>query len=480
MIVKGTLRLIPAALAAALVCGISEPSAAETITGDVSGDSFIDSADATMILDEYSRLSVGEEGSFTDAEKAAADVNGDGLTDASDASAILTYYTYVSTGGELSLPEYMPRLCTDKVLKARVMEDNAQTRANPRFLALELSVDELFATFDYNDIVTVSINGHEWDMPFCQNVSSIDICPICLYADPGNKFLFGYEGDMVYIASSYEYVALSSGVFTETPAGSGEFCRFSSELESPVYAEIRLKEKNGYSRLAPIGNLMRYYTRDSYPDLTDEEYANFRMIHMGDIAEGVLYRSSNPVDPVLSRNTYADKAAEAHGIKTVLNLADSENEASRYTGFADSYYSRQNVIYLDMTLVFGEEIFRTKLAEGLRFMADNEGPYLIHCMEGKYRCGFVSGLLECLMGATANEVEEDFLKTYINYFDPPYELRPEIRRLIGSFLGKEFGVSDIRTADLAKEAEDYIRGLGLSDEEIGRLKDRLSGKTSEN
>ena len=30
---------------------------------------------------------------------------------------------------------------------------------------------------------------------------------------------------------------------------------------------------------------------------------------MGDIAEGVLYRSSSPVNPELGRNSYADKLA---------------------------------------------------------------------------------------------------------------------------------------------------------------------------
>ena len=34
-------------------------------------------------------------------------------------------------------------------------------------------------------------------------------------------------------------------------------------------------------------------------------------------------------------------------------------------------------------------------------MASHEGPYLIHCTEGKDRTGFVSALLECLIGAGA-------------------------------------------------------------------------------
>ena len=472
---KRILKLAPSALAAALVYSLSVPYVSAALTGDVNGDSLINSQDASLILAEYSLLSTGEKSGFDAEEKNAADMNGDGLTDANDASAILTYYSYASTGGTLGLSEYVSRLSADKVLKARVIEDDDYTLMNGRYVALSLSIDELLSAFDYNDIVTVSINGRELDMPLSSYITNIDVCPVCLYADPGNKFLFGYEGEKVYIASSYEFMGLSTGLFRRAPEGSPDYYEFNSDLESPVTAEIRLKEKNGYSRLSPIAGVRRSYEREDYPELTDEEYANFRMIHMGDIPEGVLYRSSNPIDPALSRNTYADKAAEEHGVKTFLNLADSEELARYYGSFDTSYYSKQNVIYLNMPLVFGQEDFREKLAAGLRFINDNEGPYLIHCMEGKFRCGFVSAVLECFMGADTDEIEEDFVRTYINYFRVPDELQTEIKRLIDSFLEREFGVNDIHTADTRAEAEKYISGLGLSEEEISCLRDKLSG-----
>jgi hypothetical protein len=44
---------------------------------------------------------------------------------------------------------------------------------------------------------------------------------------------------------------------------------------------------------------------------------------------------------------------------------------------------------------------KSKLASGMEFLASHEGPYLIHCTEGKDRAGFVSALLECLIGAGA-------------------------------------------------------------------------------
>jgi hypothetical protein len=55
-------------------------------------------------------------------------------------------------------------------------------------------------------------------------------------------------------------------------------------------------------------------------------------------------------------------------------------------------------------------------------------------------------------------------------------MEQEIREVIEMFLSREFGVLDLHTADISAAAENYIRGLGLSDEEIGQLRKNLSGK----
>ena len=52
---------------------------------------------------------------------------------------------------------------------------------------------------------------------------------------------------------------------------------------------------------------------------------------------------------------------------------------------------------------FDTEEFRNKLAEGLRFFAAHEGPYAVHCQEGRDRTGVVAVLLECFMGAGYDE-----------------------------------------------------------------------------
>ena len=53
-------------------------------------------------------------------------------------------------------------------------------------------------------------------------------------------------------------------------------------------------------------------------------------------------------------------------------------------------------------------------------MIEKDGPYLVHCTEGKDRAGFVAGLLEALMGSTVDEIKEDYMITYMNYYGVEY------------------------------------------------------------
>jgi len=49
-------------------------------------------------------------------------------------------------------------------------------------------------------------------------------------------------------------------------------------------------------------------------------------------------------------------------------------------------------------------------------MASADGPYLVHCLEGKDRTGFVCIVLEALMSATYQEIVDDYMLTYNNYY----------------------------------------------------------------
>ena len=200
--------------------------------------------------------------------------------------------------------------------------------------------------------------------------------------------------------------------------------------------------------------------------------ANFRNIATTGMGKDVLYRGSSPINPELGRNTYVDAALKQAGVNVIMNLANSPEEAEAYEGFADTYYSGQKVIYLNLGVDFSAPEFQKGLAEGLRFFAANKGTYYVHCTEGKDRAGFVSALLECLMGATYDEVVADYMVTYYNYYgvEPGTDKYEAIANSnIIKTLQNAFGVEDLSKADLQKGAKDYMKAIGLTDAEITDL-----------
>ena len=125
---------------------------------------------------------------------------------------------------------------------------------------------------------------------------------------------------------------------------------------------------------------------------------------------------------------------------------------------------------------FNADDFRASLAEGFRFLATHETPCLIHCTEGKDRTGFAVAVLECLMGASAEEVTADYMVTYANYYgvQPGTEQYDAIvRSNIAKSLATSFDIESIYDADLAAEADAFLLEIGMTREEIDALKANL-------
>ena len=90
---------------------------------------------------------------------------------------------------------------------------------------------------------------------------------------------------------------------------------------------------------------------------------------------------------------------------------------------------------------------------------------------------FTSALLECLMGATADEVVADYMETYINYYGlekGTEKYDAVVNSNIVKTLAAAFGVEDIFAADLAAEARAFVlEELGLSQNEVDALMSKL-------
>lgn len=338
-------------------------------------------------------------------------------------------------------------------------------------VVLSLPKEELFAAgFAYGDIVTVRFLDQALVVPVCSNYTDVD---------SGQPGLFAREADSrICVAINMGDFATTYGLAVKTTHEDKSYeWNLTEGLTGPLSFKIRMSEPGGYKDEYIVRQIRYTDDRADYPGLSDAEFANFRAVETTGIGKGVLYRSCSPINPVHNRNSYADAALRAAGVTVVMNLADDESTARAYPGFAESYYSTTDFIALNMGVDFSAAEFKAKLADGMRFFAGHPGIYAVHCTEGKDRAGYVTAILECLMGASFDEVVADYMRTYYNYYgvtqgDERYDVI--LRSNIIKSLTAAFGVSDLRSADLAVCAAAYLQDCGLSEADIAALKKNLS------
>ena len=319
--------------------------------------------------------------------------------------------------------------------------------------------------FQMGDIVTVAINGYDTlEMPIVESAYDVPIAGFALVAIK----------DYDYLILSVHYGHMSNILKI-------------TDVVIPIEVSISMKEKGGFLFGLGIPNIenMDYYTKN-YPDLSIEEFANFREVRTTGMGQNRLYRSSNPIDPGLGRNLYADSLAKNAGVTTFINLSDSEEYAKSCKGFDSSYYSTQNIIFLDLPVYFYSQHFKDGIASGFRYMIEHDGPYLVHCTFGMDRTGFTIAVLEALMGATTEDIQADYAKTFSNYFNVVDSMHVAlneqqvdffravvIRNLKTVYHAEGIEIPDTGTIDWAEPTEKYLEKLGMTQEEISALKDRL-------
>lgn len=168
---------------------------------------------------------------------------------------------------------------------------------------------------------------------------------------------------------------------------------------------------------------------------SDEAFANFRAIEMGNIGEGKLYRSESPINAE-PRAPYANTFVEEAQIKSVLNLEDTEQDIQAFIaadGFNSEYYAKLFangcVVTATIDAGFSSDEFGKELVEGLKKLLKLEGPVLIHSSGKIGYTNFTTYLLGALMGADKYEIIVDYLKNGENLYRYEITDNPGIAKL---------------------------------------------------
>ncbi len=362
--------------------------------------------------------------------------------------------------------------------------DGLATIHEPEFggVYIEITIDDFNKLgFVYGDSVDVSFsNGYVLeDIPYYNGY----------YVDAGDPLLIAYPGyDYIKAAINYgedlwDIADLRAGLGQEA-AQQGLW--LTANLDEHSTAGITLRERGKYADIQAARDIQYKDIREEYP--SDEVFANFRCMTVGDLKEGRIYRSASPCNNQHKRAPYVDRLCEEAGVNCMLNLADNEAKIEAYLTADDfdspyflSLYEAGKVIPLAMNMNYAADEFRTKIADGFTAMAEMEGPYLVHCTEGKDRTGFVCMLIEALTGASYQEIVDDYMLTYDNYYEINEEkdkakydviLDKNLLAMLRTVVGDP--EVDLTTADLSACARAYLISCGMAEDAIDTLVERLT------
>ena len=391
---------------------------------------------------------------------------------------------YLSLTALLVLALFMMVSCATKALSEPVVVEEAKTLDSSvkdiqKYGNLVLSItksdmDSIGA--EYGDVFTVDLGDQVLEAPYCTSYSDVEIGDLVLRND----------GDGIILAINMGDFASSYGIATKVsnPDKTYQWVFEEGKKLEDITLSLILTGKGEYRDQYLIHQLSRTNEREDYS--SDAVFANFREIVGGNLGSGALFRSSSPVNNEIGRAKYADELMSLNNIKSVMNLADSRETIEGYfkeEDFASPYYKtlyeNGQVIALNMGVSFKTREFQNGLVEGLTFLSKNEGPYLVHCNEGKDRAGFTSALLSALMGLTYDEIASDYMTSYENYYHvekgtEQYEAvkRSNIDSMLSFIAGVE--TKDLENVDLAGKAEEFLIAIGMEKVDIDTLKSKLS------
>ena len=243
---------------------------------------------------------------------------------------------------------------------------------------------------------------------------------------------------------------------------------------------VRMKEKGGCLDVQTALSMKYSNERIEYPDLSDAEFANARTVKAGNIPSGILYRSSSPFSNDIKRDFYVSEYLQQEKVRTVLNLADNEEKMLSYKDippYSLSLWKEGNVILCPLKADPTADDYNNRLIEALKKLPSHPAPYLVHCMEGKDRTGYVCALLEGLCGATYEEIVADYLVTYDNYYyinpaKDPVLCNTLVSLRLNTCLMFYANVSDesqLPNIDYAKAFSSYLLSHGMTQQQLDAL-----------
>ncbi len=211
---------------------------------------------------------------------------------------------------------------------------------------------------------------------------------------------------------------------------------------------------------------------------SDLEYTNIYPVVGGALKEGVIYRGSSLFNNENNRVETAQAVVEELGIKHVIDLTMRPEDATPDSWEVSPYVRdllKNDDVYFCKTGVNYKEGFAGDIAGAFRTMITLEKPVYINCQMGRDRTGMASILLLSAAGASYDEIRDNFMQTFCNYYkvkpgDAAYEaMQDGLFTIMMKIMTGVEEPSKLTPEELTGAAAEYLQAGGFTEEEFEAL-----------
>ena len=323
--------------------------------------------------------------------------------------------------------------------------------------------------------------GDSLDLVFSNDVTYSDIGYYSGYYVPaGQELVVAYPG--------YDYVKFCINY--------GDDVYTMNHFDKDTKVTIKVNKAGKFIDIEETLSISYSDKIDDYPEGITQ-FANFREMTAGNLKPGTLYRGASPIDNRRNRAATVDSLLEQYGIQYDIDLADKTTVGGAFTAVDDKpslltasnfvigdYFQglmdNNKVVLLGMAAAYKNDDFAGKMKTMFEAILNNDGPYYIHCLEGKDRTGYVCMVIEALCGATYDELVDDYFVTYHNYYgiekgSNKYEVIKDLH--IDEMIRYVFGFNEetnLLTANYHSQVNSYLLSIGLTQDQIDAVQTKLS------
>lgn len=186
------------------------------------------------------------------------------------------------------------------------------------------------------------------------------------------------------------------------------------------------------------------------------------------IRQGMMYRSSEMNGHVDITDEGRQVLIEELGIRTDIDLRGISEQPR-------AVLDQSRVKWINIPISPYSHIVEDGGPEGYRqifgvFADQSAYPILFHCWGGCDRAGTVAFLLNALLGLDFNSLIRDYELSSLSIWEERDHLSDRFQSLLSALLPFADGKDDV-----GKQAESYLRSIGVTAEEIASIRSLLSG-----